>query len=261
MEVCNIKFSYGNKIQHLNNVTASIPSGEITTIIGPNGSGKSTLLQMMSKNLVPDSGDVILDGKKVMDYSPKAFAKRLAVVHQQNSAPVDITVEKLVSYGRIPYRQLFKNTLEEDRDAIDWALSCTHLSEKRQAKIHHLSGGERQRVWIAMSLAQKTPILFLDEPTTYLDMYHQFEILDLIEQLNLTYKTTIVMVLHDLNQAIRYSSHLLIMKQGKLLKEGAPEEVISEKMIKDIYGVDVLIKKNNETGLYMVPIGIKNRDN
>ncbi|BAB07014.1 ABC transporter ATP-binding protein [Halalkalibacterium halodurans] len=256
MDIRELTFSYNQKVWHLDKVTATVKPGKVTTIIGPNGSGKSTLLQAMSRNLTPDGGQIIVDGQAICDYSPKAFAKKIAVVHQQNIAPADITVEKLVSYGRIPHKRLFQNKKEEDQVAIDWALSCTQLTEKRETLVHQLSGGERQRVWIAMALAQKTPILFLDEPTTYLDMYHQFEILELVQTLNRKHQMTIVMVLHDLNQAIRYSDHLLVMKQGKLFMQGTPKDVICERSVKEIYDVDVVVKEDSQTGLYIVPVGI-----
>ncbi|WP_078379013.1 ABC transporter ATP-binding protein [Sutcliffiella halmapala] len=256
MEISKVTFSYNQKKTHLKEVSTTIQNGKITTIIGPNGSGKSTLLNVMSNNLVPQSGEVIIDGKMIQMYSAKEFAKKLAVVHQHNEAPSDMTVEKLISYGRIPHKRIFKGKSAEDEAAIEWAITCTNLLDKRHATLDELSGGERQRVWIAMSLAQKTPILFLDEPTTYLDMYHQFEILELVKGLNQQHNVTIVMVLHDLNQAIRYSDYLLVMKQGELIMDGRPEDIIHDKSVKEIYGVNVLVKKEEASGLYVVPVGI-----
>ena len=207
-------------------------------------------------NHAPSSGEVILDGKAISEYKPKEFARKLAVVHQQNEAPADITVEKLISFGRMPYKNIFSPQTDEDREAIERALVCTNLQSKRDKPIYALSGGERQRVWIAMTLAQNTPMLFLDEPTTYLDIYYQLEILELVKELNEVHGLTIVMVLHDINQAIRYSDHIIVMKDGEIITKGNPNDVITEEMIKAIYGVDVIVKQDEDTGLYMVPMGI-----
>jgi iron complex transport system ATP-binding protein len=249
----NITFSYKGETQQLNNLSLEIAKGEITTIIGPNGSGKSTLLGVMSKSLLPSQGTILVDGKAIQDYSSKALAKKIAMVHQANDAPDELIVEKLIDYGRIPYRRLFQQQAKEDHDAIEFAIRRTNLQDKRKTPFHQLSGGEKQRVWIALALAQQAPILFLDEPTTYLDMYHQLEVLELVKQLNADYGMTIVMVLHDINQAIQYSDHLLVMNQGELITQGPPEEVISVDFMKEIYQVDVLLKQDSDAGLYIVP--------
>ncbi|HHY2673025.1 ABC transporter ATP-binding protein [Bacillus toyonensis] len=256
MEIKNVTFSYDNVTNRLKSVSSEIEIGKITTIIGPNGCGKSTLLSVMSRNHAPSSGEVILDRKAISEYKPKEFARKLAVVHQQNEAPADITVEKLISFGRMPYKNIFSPQTDEDREAIERALVCTNLQSKRDKPIYALSGGERQRVWIAMTLAQNTPMLFLDEPTTYLDIYYQIEILELVKELNEVYGLTIVMVLHDINQAIRYSDHIIVMKDGEIVTKGNPNDVITEEMVKAIYGVDVVVKQDEDTGLYMVPMGI-----
>ncbi|MDR4982827.1 ABC transporter ATP-binding protein [Bacillus cereus] len=256
MEIKNVTFSYDNVTDRLKSVSSEIEVGKITTIIGPNGCGKSTLLGVMSRNHNPRSGEVMLDGKAISQYKPKEFARKLAVVHQQNEAPSDITVEKLTSFGRMPYKNIFSTQSDEDSEAIERALTCTRLQDKRDKPIHALSGGERQRVWIAMTLAQNTPMLFLDEPTTYLDIYYQLEILELVKELNEVHGLTIVMVLHDINQAIRYSDHIIVMKDGEIVMKGKPGEVVTEDMIKTIYGVDVVVKHDEDTGLYMVPMGI-----
>ncbi|WP_283746759.1 ABC transporter ATP-binding protein [Bacillus cereus] len=256
MEIKNVTFSYDNVTDRLKSVSSEIEVGKITTIIGPNGCGKSTLLGVMSRNHDPRSGEVMLDGKAISQYKPKEFARKLAVVHQQNEAPADITVEKLTSFGRMPYKNIFSTQTDEDSEAIERALTCTRLQDKRDKPIHALSGGERQRVWIAMTLAQNTPMLFLDEPTTYLDIYYQLEILELVKELNEVHGLTIVMVLHDINQAIRYSDHIIVMKDGEIVMKGKPGEVVTEDMFKTIYGVDVVVKHDEDTGLYMVPMGI-----
>ncbi|MBP2078632.1 ABC transporter ATP-binding protein [Oceanobacillus polygoni] len=254
MKLDNISFSYKGTGNQLSNISAEIIKGKITTIIGPNGSGKSTLLGVMSRNLAPSQGSIIMDGKAIQEYNAKDFAKKLAMVHQENGAPNDLIVEKLIHYGRIPYRSFLKQDKDKDEQAIEFAIARTNLGDKRHAPFQQLSGGERQRVWLALALAQRTPILFLDEPTTYLDIYYQLEILELVKQLNEEFNMTIVMVLHDINQAIRYSDYLMVMKHGELVMQGATEDVISKKSMKEIYNVDVVLKNDQETGLYVIPI-------
>ncbi len=256
MEINRVSFSYDKRVDHLKSVDSEIELGKITTIIGPNGCGKSTLLGVMSQHYAPHSGQVILDGKSIYSYTPKELAKKLAVVHQHNDAPADMTVEMLTGFGRLPYKSMFASQGDEDAEAIDWALACTNLQSKRHTTIDQLSGGERQRVWVAMALAQKTPILFLDEPTTFLDIYYQFELLELIKSLNVNYGLTIVMVLHDINQALRYSDNVLVMKNGAIELKGKPDEVITEQTIQSIYGVQVVVKHDHAAGLYVVPVGI-----
>lgn len=256
MEVKQLTFSYDKKSTVLHHIHCKFPKGKITTIIGPNGCGKSTLLGVLSKNYYPYTGQVTIDGKELSAIKLKQFAKKLSVVHQQNEAPHDITVEKLISFGRLPYKHLFSKETDEDQEAVEWAISCTGLQQERHKPIVELSGGQRQRVWIAISLAQKTPYLFLDEPTTYLDIHYQFEILEMIHRLNKEHGLTIVMVLHDINQAIRYSDHLIAMKSGEIIKEGKPADIIQAEMLKEIYDIDVIINKDDLIGQYVVPIGI-----
>jgi len=256
MEIKNVVYSHDHKVNHVNQVNIQIDLGKITTIIGPNGCGKSTLLGVMANNFVPQQGEVMLDGKGLTMYKPKELARKVAVVHQENSAPADMTVERLVSYGRLPYKSMFKADKEADDAAVEWALKETNLLEWKHVTIDALSGGQRQRVWIAMSLAQQTPYLFLDEPTTYLDIYYQYEILELIKRLNKEHGLTIVMVLHDINQAIRYSDAIIAMKTGEIMVKGHPKEIITNELIHDIYGVDVLVKEDEMTGLYTIPVGI-----
>jgi len=259
MELNRTTFSFHPKDSRqayaLNDVTLSVGKGRITTIIGPNGSGKSTLLGIMARHYLPQSGGAALDGKAIAQYTPRELARKLAIVHQQNEAPADMTVEKLIAFGRLPHRKMWLPGTEEDEAAVAWALEQTDLSGERTKRVSEMSGGERQRVWIAMALAQRTPILLLDEPTTFLDMYHQFELLELIRRLNREHGLTIVMVLHDLNQAIRYSDDLLVMKEGKLVLQGHPQSVVTERSVKEIYGIDVVIRSDDRTGMYMVPIG------
>lgn len=256
MEIKQVTFSYDKKVDQLKNISDKIETGKITTIIGPNGCGKSTLLGILSQNYTPAHGEVLLDGKSLAQIKPKELAKKLAVVHQQNEAPYDLTVERLVSYGRLPHRSFLGQASEEDEKAIEEALTSTNLQQKRTQRLNQLSGGEKQRVWIAMALAQQTPILFLDEPTTFLDMYYQIEILELVKALNREHDMTIVMVLHDINQAIRYSDRIIVMKAGEIVASGTPEAVITKEIVKETYQVDVMLKQESDTGLYVVPIGI-----
>ncbi len=254
MDVNGIIFSYDGKIDRLHGVHTTIEQGKITTIIGPNGCGKSTLLSVMSNNGKPRQGEVILDGKAIARYRPLELARQLAVVHQQNEAPDDLTVEKLISFGRMPHKTMFASNRAEDEEAVEWAIACTNLEQRRFRTLEQLSGGERQRVWIAMALAQRTPILFLDEPTTYLDMFYQLEIMELIQRLNHEYGLTIVMVLHDINQALRYSDVIIAMKEGRILSSGHPHDILTADLIEEVYDVQVMVRHDEEAGLYIVPM-------
>lgn len=256
MEINNIVFAYEDKVTRLHHINSKINKGEITTIIGPNGCGKSTLLGVMTNNYQPQKGDIILDGKMINKYKPKELAKTLGVVHQKNLAPADITVENLVYYGRLPYKSTFSTHTSTDQEIVEWALKCTGLYEMRHMTLDTLSGGQQQRTWIAMSLAQNTPYLFLDEPTSNLDIYYQYEILELVKKLNKEHGLTIVMVLHDINQAIQYSDTIIAMKQGEIVKKGSPDQIIDTQLIKDIYGIRVVVKEDHDLGKYIIPLGI-----
>lgn len=256
MEVNQVVVSHDGVKKHLQGVTTSIPKGKITTIIGPNGCGKSTLLGVMSRNNKPLEGVAKLENRDLVEYKPKEFAKKFAIVYQQNDIPQDLTVEKLVMFGRMPYSSLLKKKSADDEKAVTWALECTNLLEKRDNDLTALSGGERQRVWIAMALAQQSEMLCLDEPTTYLDIYYQIELLELVKHLNEEYCLTIVMVLHDINQAIQYSDHIILMKAGQIVAEGLPKDVITPDVIQDVYGVKARFYEDEEVGLYMLPVGI-----
>ncbi|PID06331.1 MULTISPECIES: ABC transporter ATP-binding protein [unclassified Sporosarcina] len=256
MEMKRIIVSHDNITNHLDDVSTSISKGKVTTIIGPNGCGKSTLLSVLSRSNMPTSGTASLENRDLVMFKPKEFAKKLAIVYQQNEVPKDLTIEKLVSFGRLPHKTLLQRNQEEDRKAIDWALSVTNLTDKRHNDLEALSGGERQRVWIAMALAQQSEILCLDEPTTYLDIYYQIELLELVKSLNEDYGLTIVMVLHDINQAIRYSDEIIMMKNGRIIAEGPPREIITKDIIKEVYGVNAIFKEDDELGLYMMSLGI-----
>lgn len=256
MEIKEVTFSYNRIDDHLRGVSEHIEKGKITTIIGPNGCGKSTLLGVIGANHTPNRGEVVLDGKKLNSYRPKELARRLAFVHQHNEAPDDLTVERLVRYGRLPHSRLLKPDREADEAAVNWALSCTKLEDKRLFPVRELSGGERQRVWIALALAQKSQFLCLDEPTTYLDIFYQIEVLELIRELNVQHGLTILMVLHDINQAIRYSDKIIVMRNGEIVASGPPEQVVTKETVHAVYGVDVVLRTDPEAGLYIIPVGI-----
>ena len=238
MEVRDLYFSYGkNKV--LKGVSFKIEEGRITTLMGANGCGKSTLFSLMTKNLYPGKGNIYLKGKNIQNLSLREFAQKVAIVHQYNNVSEDITVENLVSYGRTPHKKMMQGNSDEDERMIQWALEVTNLIEYRDREVCRLSGGQRQRVWIAMALCQGTKTLFLDEPTTYLDIRYQIEILQLVKKLNQDFAMTIIMVLHDINQAINYSDCIVGMKDGKVLIEGRPEEVITEESIQALYDIEL----------------------
>lgn len=245
----NISFSYDKKKEFIKDLSLEFKSGEITTILGPNGSGKSTLLHMMSTYLKPKSGKIYLGDKDLSKLKQKEIAKYISCVYQENESPDDITVRDLVSFGRSIYKNVKK---EENEKMIDFALKATGIEDIQDKRVVNLSGGQKQRAFIAMSLAQNTEVLLLDEPTTYLDIYHQIEILEVIKSLNKKYNITIIMVLHDLNQAINYSHNIVIMKNGKLIKKGKSKQVIDEDTIKDVYRVTGYIHKQDEE-IYFIP--------
>ena len=238
MEVKNLSFSYGNN-QILSDISLTIPRGKITTIMGANGCGKSTLFSLMTKNLTPGKGKILLEEKSIKKYSLSEFARKVSIVHQHNSAAEDITIERLVSYGRTPYQKMLGGKSEEDERLIEQALQVTGLLDLRDREIGRLSGGQRQRVWIAMAL------LFLDEPTTYLDIRYQLEILELVKKLNKEFDITIVMVLHDINQTIYFSDKIIGLQGGHVAIEGAPDQVITEESIQKLYGVHLMVTRVN----------------
>lgn len=242
-EIRNLSFAYENKTV-LRDLNLSIPKGKITTLIGPNGCGKSTLFQLLTKNLTPYSGEIRLGGCPIGQMNLKDFARRVAIVHQNNTAPSDLTVERLVTYGRIPYTKLGRSpSSTEDQLLIERAMKITGITNLRNRSIQNLSGGQCQRVWIAMALAQGTKILLLDEPTTYLDIRYQIQILKLVQMLNRRYGITILMVLHDMNQTIHYSDNIVALSHnGQIVTQGNPKEVVTSDMLEKVYGVwlDVL---------------------
>lgn len=221
-----------------------IPAGEITCLIGPNGCGKSTLLKTMARILSPDHGVVYLDGKNIHKELTKTVAKKVAILPQSPSIPEALTVKELVSYGRAPYQKGFGQLRAEDWEKIHWALDQTQLLTISDRSIDSLSGGQRQRVWIAMALAQDTEVLLLDEPTTYLDMAHQLDILQVLERLNKKLNRTVVMVLHDINHASRFSDYMVAIREGSVVKEGTSSEVMTSEVLRQVYDIEATIMKD-----------------
>lgn len=235
----------------ISDLTVTIPDGSFTVIVGPNACGKSTLLRALSRLLKPGNGSVLLDGKDVHKWGGKEFAREVGLLPQQSIAPEGITVIDLVSRGRFPYQKMFQQWTDADENAVYHALAATRLMDLSTRPVEALSGGQRQRVWIAMALAQETPILLLDEPTTYLDLAHQLEILELCARLNRE-GSTLVAVLHDLNQAARFATHLIAMRSGAIVAEGPPSEVVTESTIETVFGVRSRVINDPETATPMV---------
>jgi iron complex transport system ATP-binding protein len=242
----NITVGYGEE-PIIKDLDMYIPDEKITTIIGPNGCGKSTLLKALTRIIPHASGSVILDGQHISKENTKNLAKKMAILPQTPESASGLTVGELVSYGRFPYQRGLGRLTKHDRDVIDWALDVTRTETFKYRPVDALSGGQRQRVWIAMALAQETEMIFLDEPTTYLDMAHQLEVLELLEKLNRSEKRTIIMVLHDLNQAARFADHIIAMKDGHILSSGHCEDVICADVLKKVFHIDAVIGRDPRT--------------
>ena len=234
----------------------AVPKGRITCILGPNGCGKSTLLQALARLLRPVSGGVLLDGQLISKLPTKEVARRVGLLPQGPVAPAGLTVADLVARGRFPHQGLLQQWSREDEAAVEQALEVTQVAALRNRAVDELSGGQRQRVWIAMALAQDTPVLLLDEPTTHLDIAHQLEVLDLLSELNRSQGRTVVMVLHDLNEAARYGHHLVAMRQGRIVAQGTPEVVVTAETVREVFGIDSRILTDPVTGTpLLVPVG------
>ncbi|GAQ18167.1 iron ABC transporter ATP-binding protein [Oceanobacillus picturae] len=240
IQVEDVQVGYGDALI-IDSLNLTIPKGKITTVIGPNGCGKSTLIKTIARILKANSGAIYLDGKAISRTSTKDIARKMAILPQSAEAPAGLTVRELITYGRFPHQSKFGKQKQEDLDAIDWALEATGLTELEARPVEALSGGQRQRVWIAMALAQDTEVVILDEPTTYLDMAHQLDILQLLDKLNKEQNKTIVMVLHDLNHASRFSHNLIAMRDGKVLQQGAPHEVMTAPNLQDVFQIQAML--------------------
>lgn len=262
IKAINLEVGYDERVI-IDNLSISIEKGEIVSIIGPNGSGKSTLLKSLSRLLKVNKGDILIMDKPIGDMTSNHVARILSMLSQQNSSPNDISVKELVYYGRVPHKKWYELRKREDDEIVQWALENTGLINYAERKVSQLSGGERQRVWLAMALAQQPKILFLDEPTTYLDMCHQLELMELVQEINRKFGMTIVMVLHDLNQAARYSSRVIIMKAGVIVADGTPEEVLCKEIISGVYNVNCCITKDpisNKPQIYPIEVCYKNKE-
>lgn len=229
-------------------LSLSLPRGQITALVGANGSGKSTVLKALARVLKPRGGAAFLDGREIHRQSTRQVAKRLAMLPQNPEAPEGLQVRELVSYGRFPHRRGFGGLSGEDVRMIDWALSITGMTEFAQRPVGSLSGGQRQRAWIAMALAQGTEILLLDEPTTFLDMAHQLEILKLLQRLNQEEQRTIVMVLHDLNHASRFAHRIVAIAQGRVALQGSPQQVMTPEALRRVFSIDADVIADPRTG-------------
>ena len=240
----------------LENVSLTVPTGQTTAIVGANACGKSTLLRVLSRLLTPMQGEVLLDGKAIHRLPTRRLAQQLGFLPQSPLAPEGITVLELVSRGRHPHQGLFMRWRAEDEAAVAEALAATHMTALAERHVEELSGGQRQRVWIAMALAQQTDVLLLDEPTTFLDINHQIEVLDLLTDLNQQRGTTIVMVLHELNLAARYADMLVAMVKGQIYGFGPPEQILTEQMVREVFGLESRIIEDPVTGKpMMIPLG------
>lgn len=240
-----LSISFGNK-NIIKQLDLTIKKGKIVTIIGPNGSGKTTLLRALCRNLRLQQGTVFLNGKNIFKMNTKAVARELAIMTQNHSSTGDIIVKDLVKYGRFAHKNFLKSQTEEDEKAVEWALKKTGMEEFSERIVDTLSGGETQRAWLAMALSQKPKVLILDEPTTFLDICYQIEILELVHSLNREEGITIIMVLHDINQAAKYSDEIVVIREGKIYEKGSPLDVVNEKTMKEVFRVRGIITIDEE---------------
>lgn len=242
----NVTIGYDKRIIS-ENLSVEIPDGKFTVIVGPNACGKSTLLRALSRLLKPEAGTVLLDGKAISSYPAKEVARRLGLLPQTSIAPDGISVADLVARGRYPHQKLIKQWSREDEAAVVFAMNATGVTELSGRLVDELSGGQRQRVWVAMVLAQQTPLMLLDEPTTFLDIAHQIDLLELCSQLNREQGNTMVAVLHDLNHACRYADHIIAMKDGEVVTSGRPADVITAELVESVFGMPCRIIEDPES--------------
>lgn len=248
MEAINIKklsVAYEDNLI-IDEMTLAIPKGEISIVIGSNGCGKSTLLKSIARIVKPKSGEIIINGKNIKEQKEKFLATQIAFLPQEPVCPSGLTIKELVAYGRFPHQKMIGGLKNNDRKIIDWAIEETGLKDYRDREVESLSGGQRQRAWIAMTLAQDTDIIMLDEPTTYLDMSYQLEVLQVLKNLNKKRNITIVMVLHELNNACRFASNIIGLKSGKVIFQGSPMDVIKVENLKEIYGIEANLQLSQD---------------
>ena len=259
LQARNVSFGYGGA-DIVTHQDVEIPTGKVTAIVGPNGCGKSTLLRGLVRLLKPTSGEVLLDDESIQGLRSVDVAKVIGLLPQNPVAPDGITVADLVGRGRYPHQGWFRQWTAEDDHAVEHALSVTNTTDLADRTIAELSGGQRQRVWIAMTLAQNTDLVLLDEPTTFLDIHHQVELLDLLTDLNRESSRTIVMVLHDLNLACRYADHLIAMKEGVIIDEGAPDDIVTAELVTKVFGLECQVVPDPVSKTPMiVPLGRHHR--
>lgn len=241
ISVRNLSVAYEDNLI-IDNMNLSIPRGEINIIIGANGCGKSTLLKSIARVIKPKSGEILINGKNIKAQRERDIATQVAFLPQGPVCPSGITVKELVAFGRFPHQKIIGGLKAHDKEIINWAIEETGLKDFADRQIENLSGGQRQRAWIAMTLAQETDIIMLDEPTTYLDMSYQLEVLEVLEKLNKEKKKTIVMVLHELNNACRFASNIIGLKNGRIVCQGSPRDVITRESLREIYGLEVKLQ-------------------
>jgi len=251
LRVQGLRVAYDDRVV-IDGLDLDIPPGQITAIVGPNACGKSTLLRTLARLLTPRAGGVYLDGKSIHSLPTRQVAQRLGILPQAPVAPEGMTVADLVSRGRAPHQNWWRQWSTSDEGAVQAALVATELTDLADRRVDELSGGQRQRAWIAMAVAQGTPVLLLDEPTTYLDLAHQIDVLDLVVDLNRDEGRTVVMVLHDLPQACRYADHVIAMRAGRIVASGRPSEVITEELVDAVFGVRCQITPDPVSGTPMV---------
>ena len=240
----------------ISGLSLDVPNARVTSIIGPNGCGKSTLLRGLGRLLKPRAGEVLLDGAPHREHSTRHIATRISVLPQTPTAPSGLTVADLVSRGRHPRQKWYQQFSASDESIVESALAATDILELADTPLEDLSGGQRQRAWISMTLAQETGILLLDEPTTYLDLAHQVDVLELVRRLNREHGRTVVMVLHDISLAARYSDHIVAMKSGAIVAQGTPAEVITPERLLDVFGLEAhVVQEPTEGRPHVIPLG------
>jgi iron complex transport system ATP-binding protein len=252
----NLALAYDEN-EVIRDLSVSIPSQKITALVGPNGSGKSTLLRGLARLMKPERGAVYLDGQAIHQMPTKQVARQLAVLPQRPEAPDGLTVRELVAFGRFPYQGFLGVATEEDDQRIESALEITGMDRLADRLLGELSGGQRQLAWIAMALAQDTQLLLLDEPTTFLDMAHQLEVLDVLSRLHREERRTIVMVLHDVNQAARYAQHMVALVSGQIVTSGSPREILSPRVLAEVFGIEVeVMTYGAQETPFCIPLGL-----